>query len=175
MEAVDAILLTGTGGVGKSAVLMEIGEALDAGDAPYALVDLDWLSWVRPADDAPFSVQQILVENLSHACRTFRRAGVRRFVMARAITATSDVEGIRSALGSSARLCVVHLTAASEVVAKRLRGRDHGGHLAEHLEQADAFAIAIERAQLDACVVATDDRDAASVAQEVLVAAAWYS
>lgn len=175
MEAVDAILLIGTVGVGKNTVLMEIGDALDADDEPYALLDLDWLAWVRPADHAAVSVQQILVENLTHACRTFRRAGVRRLVMARAVDAASDVEGIRSALGSSVRLLVVQLTAAPEVVAERLRGRDRGERLAEHLEQADAFAARVEPAQLGAVAVATDHRDVLSVAQEVLATAGWRS
>lgn len=174
MEAVDAILLTGTVGVGKSTVLMEIGDALDADDEPYALLDLDWLAWVQPADDAPVSVQQILVENLAHASRTFRRAGVRRFVMARAVDA-ADVAGIRSALGSSVRLLVVQLTAAPQVVAQRLRGRDRGERLAEHLEQANAFAARIEPAQLGVVAVATDHGDVAAVAQEVLAAAGWRS
>lgn len=49
MGAADAILLTGTVGVGKTTVLIEIGELLDAGQEPYALVDLDWLAWIRPA------------------------------------------------------------------------------------------------------------------------------
>ena len=40
-----ALLVTGSVGAGKTAVLLALGELLAERDEPYALVDLDWLCW----------------------------------------------------------------------------------------------------------------------------------
>ena len=68
-------------------------------DAPYALVDLDWLAWLRPAAASAMTVQGVLEENLAHVARTFRAAGVERLVLARALRQQSEVAAIRAALG----------------------------------------------------------------------------
>lgn len=169
------ILLSGTVGVGKTTVLLEMGDVLEAGEDPYALLDLDWLAWVRPSGDVDASVQQILVENLAHVCRTFRRSGVRRLVMARAIETPDDVDLIRAALGTPVALTVVCLTARPDVVAARLRGRDTGDRLAEHLGQVGHFTGAREGLGIDEVVVATDEIDATSVARAVLARTGWAS
>src|SRR4029077_7875396 len=62
--AARAILLTGTVGSGKTAVAIEIGERLDQAGHAYALVDLDWLGWVRPSPTSRRSQRSILAENL---------------------------------------------------------------------------------------------------------------
>ena len=173
MEALHVILLSGTVGVGKTTVLLELGDVLEAGEDPYALLDLDWLSWVRPSGDVDVSVQQILVDNLAHVCRTFRQAGVRRLVTARAVETLHDVDLIRAALGTPVVLTVVCLTARPGVVAERLRGRDTGDRLAEHLSQAGHFASAPGSLGIEEITVATDQIDAASVAQQVLVRVGW--
>ena len=175
MEALHVILLSGSVGVGKTTVLLEMGDVLEAGDCPYALLDLDWLAWVRPSGDIDVSVRQVLVDNLAHVCRTFRQAGVRRLVMARAVETPDDVDLIRAALGVPAVLTVVCLTARPDVVAERLHGRDTGERLAEHLGQMDHFAGARDGLGIDEIVVATDDIDATSVAQEVLARTGWAS
>ena len=123
MTAADAILLTGTVGTGKTTVLIEIGERLEAGLEPYALVDLDWLAWVRPAANSGATVHGVLIENLRHVAATFRAAGVQRIVLSRAVTDAADVEAIRAALGIE-RLVVARLVAASQVIEERLRARD---------------------------------------------------
>ncbi len=69
------MLLCGAIGVGKSTVLLAIGDVLEARDDPYALVDLDWLAWVRPAPGASLDVGKILATNLAAACRPSGRQG----------------------------------------------------------------------------------------------------
>jgi adenylylsulfate kinase-like enzyme len=43
-----AVLLTGVYGSGKSSVAAEIAYLLDQQGEPYALLDLDYLSWTGP-------------------------------------------------------------------------------------------------------------------------------
>ena len=74
------ILVTGTVGVGKTSVLLEIGEALARGGEPYAIVDLDWLAWLRPDRDQWSHGAAVLVENLGVVARPSAAAGVERLV-----------------------------------------------------------------------------------------------
>jgi Ni2+-binding GTPase involved in maturation of urease and hydrogenase len=55
-----AILLTGTVGSGKTSVAIEIGELLERGGASYALVDLDWLAWLRPSPASLVTQESVL-------------------------------------------------------------------------------------------------------------------
>jgi adenylylsulfate kinase len=167
-----ALLITGTVGVGKTSVLLEIGELLALGDSPYALVDLDWLAWLRPSRASQTTVSDVLSENLSHVARTFRRAGVERLVLARAVRHPLEIESIRAAL-EPCELIVVRLTAEPSVIARRLGERDAGAQLAEHLAEAGAFAAEAEAAGIGDVVLETGDRTVASVALELLVRAGW--
>ena len=156
MGAADAILLTGTVGAGKTTVLTEIGELLDAAQEPYALVDLDWLAWIRPAEGSGATVTGVLCENLRHVATTFRSVDIRRIAVARAISDPGEVEAIRVALGAD-RLTVVRLTATPGAIELRLRTRDRGAQLTEHLVEAQAFSAAAEVAGIGDVVPRTDD------------------
>ncbi len=168
------LLITGTVGSGKTSVLLEIGEALGQDGRPYAIVDLDWLAWLRPSAQSGATVQGVLVANLAHVAGTFRAAGVERLALARAIRRVDEVEAIRDSLGPC-ELTVARLVAAPAEIARRLEARDTGAQLAEHLAEAGAFAAEAEAAGIGDLVVATDDRAIASVAQEVLVSAGWLA
>jgi adenylylsulfate kinase len=166
------LLITGTVGAGKTSVLLEIGEALGRDGEPYAIVDLDWLAWLRPSAASEATVQGVLHENLAHVARTFRVAGVERLALARAVRTVGEIEAIRSAL-EPCELAVVRLVAEPAEIARRLGARDTGAHLAEHLAEAEAFASAAEEARIGDLTVATDGRPVASVARQVLAGAGW--
>jgi adenylylsulfate kinase len=166
------ILVTGTVGVGKTSVLVEIGDLLATRDEAYALVDLDWLAWLRPDPGRGTTVQDVLVENLRHVAATFRDAGVERLALARAVRRGDELDVIRQAVGAS-EFSVVRLVASPGAIERRLRGRDSGAQLAEHLEEATAFAADAEEAGIGDAVVSTDDVDAAASARAVLERAGW--
>ena len=147
------LLLTGTVGVGKTSVLLEIGEELALDGLPYALVDLDWLAWLRPSAASGATVQGVLRENLAQVANTFRGAGVERLVLARTLRSTHEVEEIRAAL-EPCELTVVRLVAAPELIARRLEARDTAGQLAEHLAEAKSFAAEAEAAGIGDVVLA---------------------
>jgi dephospho-CoA kinase len=166
------LLITGTVGAGKTSVLLEIGEQLAREPASPAIIDLDWLAWLRPAEASGVTVSGVLGENLEHVTSTFRRAGVERLVLARALRDAEEVEALRAAIGGC-ELAVVRLTAAPETIARRLRARDAGAQLEEHLAEAASFAAEAEAAGIGDLVLPTDDRSVASVAREILVSAGW--
>ena len=159
-----AILLTGTMGSGKTAVAIEIGERLEAAGQPYALVDLDWLGWVQPAPASALTQRAVLVQNLRLIWPTFREAGVRRLVLARYIEDRA-LPGVE--------LFVVRLVASQEIIERRLRARDSGAQLAEHVAETALFAARGEANALEDAVVVIGERPLGVVAAEVLAAAGW--
>jgi adenylylsulfate kinase len=131
----QALLLTGPVGSGKTMVLLELGELFEERGEPYALVDLDWLAWVRPGPGAVAGVDDVLVENLRAVWRTFRTAGVVRVALARALERREQLEAIRGAL-DGVDVFAVRLGVPPAVLAERLRRRDTGRELVQHLELA---------------------------------------
>jgi hypothetical protein len=169
LPAARAILLTGTMGSGKTAVTIAIGELLEQ---PYALVDLDWLGWVEPAPSSRLTQRSVLAENLRLIWPTLREAGVERLVLARYVEDRAQLDEFRAAL-PGVELCVVRLVATQAVIERRLRARDSGGQLAEHLAETAEFAARGEASALEDAVVENGDRPLAGVAAEVLAAAGW--
>jgi hypothetical protein len=159
-------------GCGKTAVAMEIGEHLEAGGQPYALVDLDWLGWVQPAPGAALTQRAVLARNLHLIWPTFREAGVRRLVLARYVEDRLQLDEFRAALGG-VELFVVRLVASQEVIQRRLRARDSGAQLAEHMAETALFGARGEANALEDAVVENGERPLGQVAAEVLAAAGW--
>jgi dephospho-CoA kinase len=168
---VRALLLTGTVGSGKTAVAQEIGVVLEAAGIPVALVDLDWLGWIhlRSAEEP---LDALIARNLAAIRPNLEDAGASHLVMARAVWQARGLDALRKAL-SGAELRVVRLTAAPEVIAERLRRRDGGQTLAEHLEEAPDMARALEAAKLEDAVVPNEGRPVRETAQEVLRVMHW--
>ncbi len=158
-----ALLVTGSVGAGKTAVLLALGELLAEREEPYALVDLDWLCWANAPEATP---QELLVDNLQLVRETFARSGVTRLALCRYVRNEADVAAIRSAAGGE--LTVVALDAPRAVLEARLRSRDTGRELAEHLAELERGAT-----ELDCPVVSTGEGSPADAARRVLAAAGW--
>jgi gluconate kinase len=170
-ERVRALLLTGTVGSGKTAVAAEMGLLLEESELPSAIVDLDWLGWVHLG--ASFDgVERLIAENLAAIWPNLRSAGVRRLVLVRALQRREAVDGLRWAL-PDAGLTVVRLLASRATVEERLRRRDTGAVLEEHLMQTLLMAESMDRAALEDFQVENDDRPVRDVAAEILNLAGW--
>lgn len=164
-----AILLTGGVGSGKTTLLLEIGEVLEELQEPYALIDLDWLAWLRPAPNTTLTVQEVLVENLRAVWATFRRAGVERLVLARFIQRPEHLDTLLRAL-PDVDLAVIRIALPPPLLEKRLRHRDSGRELGEHL----ALVTHAETPDLeDAVIENSGGRSPRELALEILEAAGW--
>jgi hypothetical protein len=159
-------------GSGKTAVTIAIGELLERRSVPYALVDLDWLGWVEPARASLFSQRAVLAENLRLIWPTFREAGVESLVLARYVEDRGQLEEFRAAL-PGVELLVVRLVASQSVIEGRLRARDSGAQLAEHLAETAELAARAEVNALEDAVVENGDRPLEEVAAEVLSVSGW--
>jgi hypothetical protein len=165
------ILLSGPVGSGKTTLLLEIGELLERVAEPYALVDADWLAWFQPGPGVSMTVDEVLVENLRAVWATFRGVGVRQLVAARFLQQREQVDAVRHALVGS-DLFVVRLAVPVHELNERLRRRDSGGELAEHL----ALIEESEGAGLeDAVVDGGGERAPREIAAEILTVAGWLT
>jgi GTPase SAR1 family protein len=162
----QGLLLVGPVGSGKTTLLLELGRRLEAQGVPYALVDLDWLAWVSPPAGSP-SVHEVLLENLAAVAGTFARVGVERLVLARRLAGRAEVDSIRAAAGVP--LVTVELAAPVEVRERRIRSRDTGRELADHLAELAAGT----GAGIGEVVVQSGDRPVGDIADDVLDVAGW--
>jgi hypothetical protein len=169
MARVPTLLLTGTIGSGKTVVAAEVGALLEERGTPVALIDLDWLNWVH-LGRAFTRYDDLLVRNLTAVWPNFLAAGARSFVLVRAVETQTTIDAIRAAL-PDADLAVVRLVASRATIAERLRRRDAGAMLAEHLAEAERFSRTMDEASLEGAAVSNDGRTVRAVAADVV--AAW--
>ena len=78
----DGVLITGVYGSGKSSVAAEIAYVLEQRHQPYALLDLDYLSWAGTGSSDRAEEFGLLLQNLADVAGNYRRAGIHLFVLA---------------------------------------------------------------------------------------------
>jgi adenylylsulfate kinase len=168
-EQPRAVLVTGTIGSGKTAVATEIGEILEEEGITCAIVDLDWLGWVHLGRDP---IDELIASNLAAIVPNYHAAGVRHYVFARSIGRPEQVGALRGVL-DGASLVVVRLTGSKDTIFGRLRKRDEGRILQEHLAQAVQFESEQAQTQVADFDVSTDGRSLRDVATDVLSRLGW--
>ncbi len=167
VEPVEGLLLTGTSGVGKSTVALEVFEQLVAVQRGSAFVDLDAIARCDADDDDGFFGSAIMAENLQSVWPNYRRRGVVRLVLARAVPDAVELNRIQASL-PDVRLTVALLIAAPGPLAVRLAGRDSGARQGRYAttavelqEQMSAAGIA------DFTVDNGESRSVSAVAAEI--------
>jgi ribose 1,5-bisphosphokinase PhnN len=97
---------------------------------------------------------------------------VARLVLARYVEDRAQLDDLRAAL-PGVDLVVVRLIAPQDVIERRLRARDRGAELAEHLAEASVFAARGAANALEDAVIENGERPLREVAADVLTAAGW--
>jgi hypothetical protein len=166
---VDGVLITGIFGVGKSSVVAEIADLLEAQDERYAAIDLDWLTWADTGDRGNGAEHRMLLTNLSAVVGNYLEAGVRRFAMARSLRDRSEVESLRAAIPVPVR--IVRLTVSLEEVERRLRADVTRGR-EDDLREAGEWAAAGLGEGFEDLAVA-NDRPIREVATEIVRWLGW--
>ena len=167
-----ALLLTGVAGVGKSTVADALGRVLTTAGCVTAVVDTDVLAQFGPPPQAGGRFyDELKCANLAAVWANFRAAGAQFIVVAAVI----DSPALRELYAASLAGCevrLVRLTADDEVVGSRLRRRDTGAELDQHLRALRERGLEPAPLTVEDLTVA-NDRAVDEVAQEILVRTGW--
>lgn len=170
-----ALLLTGVAGVGKSTVAAAAGRVLTLAGRVNAVVDTDMLAQFgpRPASNPSGGrfYDELKCVNLAALWANFKAAGA-RFIVVSAVIDSSTLRGryTESLAGCEVRL--IRLTADDDTIRSRLRQRDTGATLEQHLEALNEHRRIPTTIGVEDFTV-TNDRAAVDVATAILVRVGW--
>jgi adenylylsulfate kinase len=165
----EGVLLTGVYGSGKSSVAEEIAYLLEQRGEPYALLDLDYLSWAGVGAGDRAGEFGLMLQNLAAVAANYRRAGTRLFVLAYFVRSSDEVRQVRLALGLPLR--VVRLAVPLSGIERRLAGDVTTGRR-DDLREAAASIAASEGTGVEDVAI-SNDRAIGLVAQEVMTFLGW--
>lgn len=169
MSDLRAVLLTGTIGSGKTALAADMGEVLGERGILAAVIDLDWLGWLTK-DPGGGDHYQLALDNLKAILPNLIEAGVTHLVIARAFPTREPLQALIEALP---RLEVVRIDASPATIEQRLRRRDTGAVLEEHLIESAQMTEALDLAGGERAHVDNDARPIREVTEEVLDLLGW--
>ena len=164
-----AVLITGVYGSGKSSVAQEIAYLLEKQNAPYALLDLDFLGWFNANGEGGPTEHAVVLKNLAALVGNYLAVGVRFFVLAGAIRDRAQLSGIKAEIPMP--LKVVRLTVPLFEIEKRLRSDPTTGRREDLREAAAWVAGSVGVGIEDATVL--NDRPLQEVAAEILDRLGW--
>jgi hypothetical protein len=165
----EGVLLTGVYGSGKSSVAEEIAYLLEQRGEPYALLDLDYLSWAGAGTDDRAAEFGLMLQNLAAVAANYRRAGIRLFVLAYFVRSPREVQRVRDALRVPLR--VVRLIVPLPDIERRLASDVTSGRRDDLREAASSIAAA-EGAGVEDVAIG-NDRPVGVVAQDVMTFLGW--
>jgi adenylate kinase family enzyme len=134
----EAILITGVYGSGKSTVAAEIAAILEARDEPFALLDLDYLTWANPPAIDVHDDLTLLLRNVASVSRTYLDADIDRFVLAGYVERADDVTALRTSIAMP--LAVIGLDVPWAELERRFTAEVASSRLDDLREAARQFA-----------------------------------
>jgi energy-coupling factor transporter ATP-binding protein EcfA2 len=168
---VEAVLITGVYGSGKSAVAQEMAYLLEKQSAPYALLDLDFLGWADTGGGGRPVWLGVMLRNLAALVGNYLEVGVRFFVLAGSIRDLAELETLRAELSMPLR--VVRLTVPLQEIEDRLRPDPTAGRRDDLRGAASWIAASIGAGIEDATV--SNDRPIREVADDILDWLGWQA
>jgi hypothetical protein len=169
-RSLSLLIVTGSMGAGKTAVMAEASDILALRGIPHAAIDLDMLGMahlpaVTPGDEVMYRNLQAVAENYS-------ALGVDRFLLARAIENRAELERCVGAVAAK-EVAVCRLTASFETMRQRVELRESGMCRDTYIERVKALNESLDDAELENFVVTNEGRSLNKVANEVLERARW--
>jgi hypothetical protein len=165
----EAVLVTGVYGVGKSTVVAQMGDLLEARGLAYAAIDLDWLGWADDGSNAPHDDDRMLLANLDAVARNYRGFGIARFALAGWVGDAEHLARLRATLAMPTR--VVWLTAPLEEIKGRVGPGENTGRADDLARTKSWLAAGTGRGLADAEVA--NDRPVVETAGEILAWLGW--
>ena len=171
MPPTDALLIiTGSMGSGKTAVLSEASETLAVRNILHASIDLDALGTAH----LPTSVEgnQLMYRNLRSVWENYAQVGLRRLLLARAIEDRTELECCRNAVSAS-KVVICRLTASMKTMQDRVQSRELGALQGSYVARVAELNSILDHAHLEDFSLLNENRPVTDVAHEMLVRAGW--
>jgi adenylylsulfate kinase len=170
--SVPVLVVTGPIGSGKSTVVGEVGDQLEAAGVAHATCDFDALTqtWPAPAGDR-FNTA-LGIRNLACLRANCARAGAGRLVLGMTVETAYEKAAVNRAI-PNAEPVFIRLHALPAELARRVRRRELGSARDWHLRRPQELAEIMETNRLEDAVVQTDGREVREIARDVLLAAGW--
>jgi hypothetical protein len=171
-EAKNSLLvITGSMGAGKTSVLAEASDILTLRRMHHAAIDLDalGLAYVPSATE-----DGLMYANLRSICENYVKLGVQRFLLARAVENSSQLEMCRDAV-SATNIVVCRLVAEMETMQQRVKIRETGISGIQFVARVATLNDILDRALLENFTVLNEGRTVNDVALEMLMKAGWLS
>ncbi len=167
---VQLLIITGSMGAGKSAVLAEASDLLSLRNIVHAAIDVDslFLGHVPSAG----SNDEVMYANLRSVCKNYAAVGVQRFILARALEARTQLELCRE-ITSATNTAVCRLTAGIDAMQRRVKIRESGILQQEFVARVAELNSILDRAQLEDFTAVNENRPLNEVALDVLAKAGW--
>jgi hypothetical protein len=165
------LLLTGTVGVGKTTIALEINDTLTEMKIPNAAIDLDGLTAQWPSSSQWNA--ELMFENLTLLWPNYQRHGVTHLVLAHVLEDHAELDSYRIAV-PGADITVVRLVSPESTRIERLVGRMPPGPSRDwHLHRTAELEDVLERAAYEDFIVDNGHRPVREVALEILRRAGW--
>ncbi|NUP46686.1 MAG: hypothetical protein HOW97_05145 [Catenulispora sp.] len=172
-KPVEALLIGGRAGVGKTTAGWETSAQLQAAQIAHALIEGDNLDQIYPAPPQDPHRSQITEANLAAMWRNYAALGCRRLIYTNTVSIL-EPDLITRALGGTARIIAVLLTADDATARQRLSVREIGSQLDAHLSRGAKMALHLEDTAPDwVHRIPTDGRAAVDIARDVIATTGW--
>lgn len=169
---IKGVLLTGSVGVGKTTLAVEMSKVLGDNGARVVVIDLDWLGWLDGFEIASPELSELICDNVRAVWNNFKRREPTHVILCRFVHRREEVERLRASV-PDVEVVVARVVASGDTIQKRLGGRDVGAELEEHLTEATRMTKLLDEANLTNLQVVNDDRDIREVALQALRSLTW--
>ena len=173
MEAAEKqslLIITGSMGSGKTAVLGEASDILAQHGIAHAAIDLDMLGMAH----LPVTAENndVMYRNLKTVWGNYVDYGIDRLLLARAVENHVEFEHCLAAVAAK-EVVVCRLMASIETMQQRVGSRELGVCRSQYIDRVITLNSALDRAQLENFVITNEGRSLTEVAKEVLERARW--
>jgi len=171
----EALLIGGRSGSGKSVVGWEVSAQLRADGVAHAILEGDFMGQVHPAPEGDPDRTALVERNLTAVWANFAALGYRRLIYTNTLSVLAQATPMfERALGPDARLIRVLLTTSDATARDRLAARELGSELEDGLKASFARARALDDGVAPGTArIATDGRGVIEVAQEIVALTGW--
>src|SRR5712692_8302767 len=139
------LIITGSMGSGKTAVMAEASDILALRGIPHAAIDLDMLGFAHLPTAA--RSDDVIYRNLQAVTQNYAALGVDRLLLARAIESRAELECCLGAVAAK-EVVVCRLTASIETMQQRVGLRETGLCREQYIERVIKLNAALDHAQL---------------------------